>query len=570
MANKVMFETVALIVKPRRIPSCQPISHLAPALLFAFIGCYQETNDASHTDNAVGDPNIDADGDPNADVDPDTGVQEETDDGFVPKNIVLILVDDWAWNASPVAMDESMSNSVFPLLQMPNLSKLADDGTIFQNAYAGGPQCSPSRVSIQTGKSTARSGFTVYMKGSGYYDKNADYAEFPVKPNGSDQTIDPDATTIPEALAEHGYVSAHFGKWHMRGNPGQEGYLAHDGPTTNDEGNMNKPNDPKLMFSVTQRALDFMEEQVAQGNPFYLQISHYAMHAGRECLPETRAKYQDLPEVVAYNGGRTNPGKILYKKDPAVWLGMGEDLDGRIGEVLEKIEQLDIEDKTYVVVVSDNGYRQDEFDELSGLAQPLHSAKWWAWQGGLRVPMIVRGPDIPAGRVNEANVVHYDFLPTFVEWAGGEPNSELTDIDGISLAGLMRGENPGTEFLDRHIYFHYPHYRNSMPHSAVVSRDHKVIYFYETPVRFPSYEPILLFNLRQDSGEYNNIYLAKPELAKALYDEMMRYFDEVGARMPMVPNPDYRPAIYRSDSLYNIRQLWGPFVGQRLEEEDEL
>ena len=208
-------------------------------------------------------------------------------------NIVLIFVDDWAWNGTPIPMDEEMPNSRMPVLQMPNLEKLASQGMKFRNAYPGAPQCSPSRVCLQTGKSSARSGFTVYMNdgGSDYYDPNPDYNQFPVIPCVSDMTIDEDAVTIPEALAPLGYACAHVGKWHMRGSPEDEGYVVHDGATTNKEGNQDIPGDPKLMFSITEKAIDFMKEKVQKKKPFYMQISHYAMHAGFECLPETRVKW---------------------------------------------------------------------------------------------------------------------------------------------------------------------------------------------------------------------------------------------------------------------------------------
>ncbi len=338
-------------------------------------------------------------------------------------NIVLLFIDDWAWNGTPVLMDEAMPNSKMPALRMPNLEKLAGQGKKFRNAYPGAPQCSPSRVCVQTGKSSARSGFTVYMNngGSDYYDPNPDYSQFPVIPCVSDMTIDTDAVTIPEALAPLGYASAHIGKWHMRGSPEDEGYLVHDGNTTNKPGNSKIPDDPKLMFSVTEKAIDFMEEQVQADKPFYLQISHYAMHAGFECLPETREKYTRLPEIQAYYKrlGETAESIERGHRDPATWMGMAEDLDGRIGAVLDKIEELGIEDNTYVIMVSDNGYRHFFYPEF-GLTQPLHSGKWWVWQGGIRVPMIARGPGIEAGSVCEENVINYDFLPTFVDWAGGQ------------------------------------------------------------------------------------------------------------------------------------------------------
>jgi arylsulfatase A-like enzyme len=483
-------------------------------------------------------------------------------------NIVLFFIDDWAWNGTPVQMDDEVPNSYFPsILHMPNMQQLAAEGMIFSNAYAGAPQCSPSRVALQTGQSSPRNGFTVYMNdgGSDYYDPNPDYAKFPVVPCVSDMTIDPDAITIPEALAPHGYASAHFGKWHMRGHPDDEGYLKNDGDTDNNDGNENIPGDPKRMFSVTDSAIAFITDQVMESNPFYVQLSHYAMHEGRECLPETRAKYQAMPELKAYykSIGET-PATIRYKADPAVWLGMGEDLDGRIGAVLDTIKKLGIDDNTYVILTSDNGYREDFYEDLLRLPQPLHGAKWWLWQGGLRVAMIARGPDIPAGSVCDENVVNYDFLPTFVEWAGGSPATELSGIDGVSLASLMRGETPEPGFSDRTLYFHYPHYRTSMPHSVAISGDKKVVHFYEQP------DVPMFFDIAGDIGEVSNTAAEDPVGHQALFGDMMQYLDDVGARIPLYPNPDYDSLAYASADEYFTRLDWGPFTGERELDEDEV
>ena len=396
-------------------------------------------------------------------------------------NIVLFFIDDWAWNGTSIQMDDEVANSFFPsLIHMPNLDQLASEGMIFSHAYSGAPQCSPSRAALQTGQSSPRNGYTVYINdgGSDYYVPSKAYSKVPVVACVSDMTLDPDATTIPEALAPHGYACAHIGKWHLRGHPDDEGYIMNDGPTTNNEGNENIPGDPKRMFSITDSAIFFIEEQVSAGQPFYIQLSHYAMHEGRECLDATRAKYQAMPELQDYYKlvGQT-PESINYKSDPAVWLGMAEDLDGRIGVVLDKLKQLGIEDNTYVVLTADNGYREPFYDQLMRLPQPLHGAKWWLWQGGLRVAMVAKGPHIPAGSVCDENVVNYDFLPTFVEWAGGDPETELIDIDGKSLASLMRGEAAEPAFSDRTLYFHYPHYRTSMPHSVAIKGDKKVYHF---------------------------------------------------------------------------------------------
>lgn len=482
-------------------------------------------------------------------------------------NIVMFYIDDWAWNGTPVAMNDDMMNSFMPILQMPNLEKLARQGMKFSNAY-GSPQCAPARVCIQTGQSTPRNGYTLVLGKvkDDYYDTRPQYQKLPLVPNISDTSLDADALTIPESLKPLGYVSAHLGKWHMYSDPGAEGYVLHDGDNDNTPGTPKDPQvyetDPKLMFSITEKAIGFIEQQVKLGNPFYCQISHFAMHAGRQCLQATREKYQRHPLIQAYyKETGTTAEKIPFGRDPATWLGMGEDLDGRIGAVLDTISELGIEDNTYVVVVGDNGYRHEELRLTPGKTQPLHGHKWWAWQGGVRVPMIVRGPGVEANATFEGNVVNYDFLPTFVDWAGGDPG-ELRDIDGISLAGYMRGKQPEEDFLNRNLYFHVPHYREEVPHSAIISGQTKVIHFYERP------DIPMMFDLAKDPGEVSNIAKQNPEKHKKLFDDMMGYLKAMNARIPKV-NPDYDPEHYKTLKNYEKYIQWGPFEGKRPLEDDE-
>ncbi len=491
-------------------------------------------------------------------------------------NIVLLYIDDWAWCGTPIAMDTAVKQSRLPGVRMPNLERFAGEGMIFSNAY-GSPQCSPARACVQTGQSSPRNGFTVFMRSkSDYYDTSKKYAQFPVVPNISDMHLDGDAVTIAEALKPLGYISAHVGKWHMRGDPGERGYAVHDGDTTNTPGNTltaglkkgeRKPKripkdmkDPKLMFSITEKAIGFMEEQVEKGTPFYLQVSHYAMHAGRECLYETREKWAKHPLVQAwYREHGTTADTVSRKQDPAVWLGMAEDLDGRIGAVLETLGELGIDDNTYVILASDNGYRHHV---IPGFRQPLHGHKWWLWEGGVRVPMIVRGPGIAPGARCAANVANYDFLPTFYEWAGGDP-AALKNIDGISLADYLAGkQKPDDAFLNRRLYFHYPHYRTTMPHSAVISGTYKVLHFYEKP------DIKILFDLSKDIGEVKNIARQYPDVHKRLFDDMMGYLEKVGARFPK-KNPHYDPAAYRKAQNTDLRMQWGPFEGKRTLDDDE-
>lgn len=484
-------------------------------------------------------------------------------------NIILFFIDDWAWNGSPVLMNAEMPNSAMPLLQMPNLGQLASEGMKFSNAYSGAPQCSPSRASIQTGQSAPHNRYTVFMGNRGgdpYYDLNSSYAINPSIACVSDMYLDDEEYSVAKALNPLGYVCAHYGKWHMRGDPADYGYPYNDGETTNKEGNLNIEGDPKQMFSLTERSISFMEDQVASNKPFYLQISHWAMHAGSECLQSTRDKYQETPELQAYyaSQGIDDPDVLDDNQDPAVWFAMGENLDSCLGMVMKTIEDLGIEENTYVLLTADNGYRHHELDIFNEVSQPLHGAKWWLWEGGTRVPMVVKGPGIPANATNTVPVVNYDFLPTFFEWAGGDPERSLSDLDGVSLSDLFQGNTPTTELSTRNLYFHYPHYRTSLPMSTMVSAGKwKVVHFYDYP------DIPMLFDLETDIGEVTNVADAEAARHAELFEQMNTYLDNVGARIPLHPNPDYDEDLYLSDPD-NVNKLeWGPFTGTRPLEYDE-
>ncbi len=486
-------------------------------------------------------------------------------------NIVLLFIDDWAWNGSPVPMDDAMANSRMPVLQMPNVERLAREGMKFRNAYAS-PQCSPSRVCVQTGQSSPRNGFTVYMndRGQEYYDEKG-FPGFPVVPCVSDMTIDQDAVTIPEVLKPLGYVSAHIGKWHMRGDPGDEGYVLHDGDTNNNPGNTlpddakqrlpDDLTDPKLMFSVTQKAIGFMDDQVKAGKPFYLQISHYAMHEGRECLPATREKYARHPAVQAYykkNG--TTAEKVNRKSDPAIWLGMGEDLDGRIGAVLDRIKELGIEDNTYVVMVSDNGYRHSF---LPGLKQPHHGAKWWVWQGGIRVPMIVKGPGIQAGStVRQAtSSTTTSCRPSSIGRAAIRRHSRTSM--GSASPPYMAARNRAT----RSSIATFTSTTRTIGPACRIPRwspgSRKLMHFYERP------DVPMLFDLSKDMGEVHNIAKTHPEEHNQLYDEMMGYFEKCrGSHSEAQSMTTTRTSTGRPRNTRSAWH-WGPFEGSRPLEDDE-
>jgi arylsulfatase A-like enzyme len=166
--------------------------------------------------------------------------------------------------------------------------------------------------------------------------------------------------------------------------------------------------------------------------------------------------------------------------------------------------------------------------------------------------MFVRGPGIRPGSVSHTNVVHYDYLPTFVDLAGGDLD-ELQNLDGVSLKPLLEGQDV-PELETRNLYFHYPHYRTSLPASAMISGQWKVMHFYEEP------DLPILFNLEADLGETDNVADEHPVVHQQLYSQMMAYLKRVGARIP-APNPNHDPEAlrewYRAD-----KKRWKDKIGR--------
>ena len=299
-------------------------------------------------------------------------------------NIILILADDQGWNGLSVPMDPEVQGSQSDYYQTPNTARLAQEGMRFSHGYAPAPVCSPTRHSIQFGMSPAKTRVTYN-----------NYAKI--------QLCDP-GQALPNLIkqADSRYATAHFGKWHVSFKPETCGYDESDGSTGNGDGNnSNNTADPKRTAEVTDRSVAFMKKQVGAKKPFFMQVSYYADHLAFKSSPEMLAKYKVLP-----------PGK--RHTDPA-FAGMNEDLDQGVGRLLEAIDQLGISENTYVVYMADNGFDESK-SKLHGIAErkawPLSYSKGFVREGGIRVPFIVRGPDVQAGTFCEVPVVGYDLMPT--------------------------------------------------------------------------------------------------------------------------------------------------------------
>ncbi len=429
-------------------------------------------------------------------------------------NIVLILTDDQGWSQVSEAMDPRIPESRSSYLETPNMSRLAREGMRFTSGYSPAPLCTPTRRCIVCGTSTARSG-----------------SEFASK------WVPADHMTIPKALkqANSDYRCAHFGKWgeQMISTPEECGYDASDGMTGNNTGGMPRSlgiasgnhaegpphfidnEDPKRTRTMTGRAIDFMREQTKAKHPFYVQVSYYAVHLSVVCREETLKKYQDK--------GTPDRGY------PQAWAAMMEELDTGIGRLLGTIDELEIADNTYVFFTTDNGGRGTvpggDTNRLD-TNHPLTGAKHSLYEGGIRVPFIVRGPGITAGSLCDTPVVGYDFLPTFFALAGG--SGELTDeIDGSSFHALL--SDPASENFKRGgdaLFFHRP--RRGF--SAIRQGNDKLMLFWNPNGEVRKRE---LYQVAPDPRETGrNLANQHPERAKELTALLQSHLKSVNAETP--------------------------------------
>ncbi len=456
-------------------------------------------------------------------------------------NIVFILINDMPWFGTPVRMEADNPASAMAFRNMPNVQKLAAQGMTFRNARAAAGMCAPSRCSLMTGMMTAHhlysgnGGFGEKTDGTVKYMSRKADATLPLlypEPQGNIRF-----PSIGEVLKTSGYATAHFGKWHLYGGgPEKHGFDESDGETDNKTFRPNDPvigkktdtsEDPKFIFSITKRSVDFMERQTKAGKPFFVQLSHYATHAAYQARKATLEKNEKNPVFAKIESKRERANAILCA-------AMAEDLDTSIGMVMAKLDELGIAQNTIVVFTADNGYQG--WNETH---DPLRGGKWWLWEDGVRVPLIIRGPGIPAASRSAFNVAGYDFLPTFADFAGAASH-QSKDVDGISLKPVLLNQPLPESLTNRALYFHYPHYRVSPPCSAIVQGDMKLLHFYEWP------DESFLYNLTSDLGERSNLAKAKPEVAAKMQQDLMERLKSVGGYFPK-PNPQADPQAKRYD-----------------------
>ncbi len=425
-------------------------------------------------------------------------------------NIVFIFIDDMGWP------DVACFGHDFH--ETPVIDKLCADGMKFTDFYAATPVCSSTRSTVQSGQYSARTAVTDFIPGH--------YRPFEklIVPPIEHQLAD-GIKTPGDVLGAAGYATGYFGKWHL-GNektqgPHVRGYqiTAQTMPKEFQQTRKTKEAGPKRMDLLTDQTLWFIEQN--KDRPFFVTLSHHAVHIRLEARPETIAKYEKKPKP---DHGVNNP----------VYAAMTEDLDTSIGRILDKLDELGLAENTIVVFSSDNGGLRKIYTgvgEVVSTNAPLRDEKGTLYEGGIRVPMIVRWPGVvKSGTVCDEPTTTADLLSTFCEMAG----ADLPDqpIDGASLVSLLKDSesNLGREA----IYFHYPHYHHSRPAGAIRMGDWKLIEFFDG-------SPMELYNLADDLGESKNLAPDMPEKAKKMQAKLAAWRTETGARMP-TKNPKYDPA----------------------------
>ena len=322
-------------------------------------------------------------------------------------NFIFILADDQGWNGTSVEMLNGLKESKSDFYETPEIEKIAKKGMKFSYAYASAPVCAPSRYSIQMGKTPARLQMIRVGMNTEHINHETNY-------------------TIPKQLKKinSNYKTAHFGKWGMDSSPKTFGYDESDGATKNKDGVFNWDSnelqwsntidkDPKKIFSITNRAINFIENSYKEKKPFYLQISHYAIHSDLVMRENTFKKYKNK-----------TPGKTHNNIGLAA---MTQDLDSSVGLVLNKLKELGIENNTYIIYSSDNGSVPiiiPRKNYKKSFNHPLQRGKWDAMEGGIRVPFIISGPGINENIQTETPISFSDLLPTIVDLAG---NKNLKD-----------------------------------------------------------------------------------------------------------------------------------------------
>ncbi|MFC2110266.1 sulfatase [Bacteroidota bacterium] len=435
-------------------------------------------------------------------------------------NIVFILVDDLGW--SDLAF---MGN---PVYKTPNLDKLSKESAVFTNAYAAAANCAPSRACILSGKNTPRHG--IYTVGSSERGKDFTRKLIPTK---NKTILSEDFLTLGEALKKNGYTTATMGKWHLSENPKTQGFDVNVGGS--------KAGHPKSYFSpyknntlkdgpegeyltdrITQEAINFIDTNIEK--TFFLYLPYFTVHTPLQGKKELVEKYESI-----VNGDQRFNAK---------YGAMVESMDDNVGKILTKLKELNLEENTLIIFTSDNGGLASVSSQF-----PIRAGKGSYYEGGIRVPFIVKWPKkIKEAQTYENPITGLDIFPTFMDVLNDKTDYKL---DGISLKPLLT-ENK--EIKERSLFWHFPIYLQAVnpkkeqardplfrtrPGSVIRKGDWKLHEYFEDGA-------LELYNLVKDIEEKNDVSKENPEKVKELYQELKDWRLYTNAPVPVDLNKNYK------------------------------
>lgn len=458
-------------------------------------------------------------------------------------NIIFFLVDDMGWQETsvPFYTERTELNNIY---HTPNMERLAEKGMKFTQAYAC-PLSSPTRISIMTGQNAMRhrvTNWTLFKDTSPdrrFKSNVVNVPDWNVNGMACEEGIEHTVyvkETLPSILREAGYRTIHVGKahWGARETPGSDpttlgfdvniaGHAA-GGPgsyygTSNfsaafrnggaewDVPGLEKYHgkDINLTEALTIEASKEVERAVADKKPFYLYMSHYAIHAPWE--PDTRFLDKYL-----------NMGIPEFQ---AKYASMLESMDKSLGDIMALVRRLGIENNTILIFMSDNGQPKQSVSNT-----PLRGHKISPYEGGIRVPMIVEIPGVTkGGSVCNCPVIIEDIFPTILSLAHASAYKDVDTCDGIDITPFFRGEYiKGYE--NREFYWHFPHIYDQYPYSVIRKGDYKLIYRYDT-------QSIELYNIVKDISERQNLAEKEPQIRKELLHLLKEQLRKTHAAIPI-------------------------------------
>lgn len=435
-------------------------------------------------------------------------------------NVVIILADDLGW--ADININDPYHRKFY---ETPYIDQLARDGMMFTNAYSNGANCSPTRAALLSGQ--------YYPHQPIYHVGQPGKGKMIAAENG--QSLPSSKVTIAESLKMLGYKTGFIGKWHIgdapQTGPLQQGFDLniggfHAGNPNGWPGGYHQPNnnphiddafeEEYLTDYLSRKAVEFINEN--KNNPFYLQFSMYTPHSPYQAKPELEDKYKSKTGEKGHNH--------------AAYAAMIESMDQSVGDILKALKDLGIEENTLFIFCSDNGGRGGyDFlghgdNDITSNA-PLKSGKGSFYEGGIRVPMMIKWPDkIASNSMSDEAIMTIDFYPTIMAAVGSHPPSGYL-LDGENLLPILTGQKAT---LDREcIYWHFPGYPNSpwrtSPVSVIRSGDWKLMRFYED-------EKLELYNLRYDVGEETDLSQQNPVIRDDLFHKLQRWLEDNEAPMP--------------------------------------